>query len=43
MAQVGKGCLILSDSLNHSSIVAGARQSGAKIKVSRGPAALRGY
>ncbi|KAG2452256.1 hypothetical protein HYH02_003280 [Chlamydomonas schloesseri] len=34
-ALVGKGCLIMSDSLNHSSIVAGARQSGAKIKVFR--------
>ena len=32
-ALVGKGCLLLSDSLNHSSIVAGARGSGAKVKV----------
>eukprot|EP00455_Lapot_gusevi_P015405 TRINITY_DN1779_c0_g1_i1.p1 TRINITY_DN1779_c0_g1~~TRINITY_DN1779_c0_g1_i1.p1 ORF type:complete len:488 (-),score=149.17 TRINITY_DN1779_c0_g1_i1:50-1513(-) len=30
---VGKGGLIVSDSLNHSSIVTGARSSGAKIKV----------
>ncbi|GAB4817159.1 hypothetical protein N2152v2_004205 [Parachlorella kessleri] len=29
----GKGCLIISDSLNHSSIVAGVRGSGAKVKV----------
>ncbi|KXZ47975.1 hypothetical protein GPECTOR_31g337 [Gonium pectorale] len=34
-ALVGKGCLILSDALNHSSIVAGTRQSGAKVKVFR--------
>eukprot|EP00937_MAST-01D_sp_MAST-1D-sp2_P001767 g1767.t1 len=32
---VGKGCLIISDSLNHTSIVAGARASGAKIAVFR--------
>ncbi|GFR41818.1 hypothetical protein Agub_g2590 [Astrephomene gubernaculifera] len=32
---VGKGCLVLSDALNHSSIVAGSRLSGAKIKVFR--------
>ena len=32
-ALVGKGCLILSDALNHSSIVAGVRGSGAKVKV----------
>ena len=32
-SQVGKGCLVLSDALNHSSIVAGVRQSGAKVKV----------
>ncbi|CAM6116275.1 unnamed protein product [Calypogeia fissa] len=32
-ALVGKGCLIISDSLNHSSIVAGARGSGAKVSV----------
>lgn len=31
----GKGSLIISDSLNHSSIVVGARNSGAKIKVFR--------
>lgn len=30
---VGKGGLIISDSLNHTSIVTGARSSGAKIKV----------
>lgn len=29
----GKGCLIISDSLNHNSIVAGARTSGAVIRV----------
>ncbi|GBG71492.1 hypothetical protein CBR_g8908 [Chara braunii] len=32
-ALVGKGCLVISDSLNHSSIVAGVRGSGAKVKV----------
>lgn len=32
-ALVGKGCLLISDALNHTSIVAGARQSGAKISV----------
>ena len=32
-AIVGKGCLIISDALNHSSIVAGVRGSGAKVKV----------
>ncbi|GJD11575.1 Long chain base biosynthesis protein 2b [Galdieria sulphuraria] len=32
---VGPGCLILSDELNHASIVVGARASGAKIKVFR--------
>jgi len=32
-ALVGKGGLIISDSLNHASIVIGARSSGAKIKV----------
>ena len=31
-ALVGKGCLIISDSINHNSIVAGAKLSGAKIK-----------
>lgn len=30
---VDKGCLILSDSLNHTSLVLGARISGAKIQV----------
>ena len=33
-ALVGKGCLIISDSLNHASIVTGVRGSGAKVKVS---------
>ena len=32
-ALVGKGSLIISDSLNHSSIVNGARASGAKVRV----------
>jgi len=32
-ALVGKGGLIISDSMNHASIVCGARTSGAKIKV----------
>lgn len=32
-ALVGKGCLLISDALNHTSIVSGARQSGAKIAV----------
>jgi serine palmitoyltransferase len=30
---MGKGCLIISDSLNHASLVTGCRSSGAKIKV----------
>ncbi|KAJ9521949.1 hypothetical protein QJQ45_024829 [Haematococcus lacustris] len=34
-ALAGKGCLIISDALNHASIVAGARASGAKVKVFR--------
>lgn len=34
-ALVGKGCLIISDALNHASIVAGVRSSGAKVKVFR--------
>jgi len=32
-ALVGKGCLIISDSLNHASLVSGCRSSGARIKV----------
>ena len=32
-AFVGKGCLLISDSLNHSSIVTGARASGATVRV----------
>ncbi|ETO19956.1 serine palmitoyltransferase [Reticulomyxa filosa] len=31
-ALVGKGCLVISDSLNHNSIVVGARSSGSIIK-----------
>ena len=31
----GKGSLIISDALNHASIVAGTRGSGAKVKVGR--------
>lgn len=31
-AIVGKGCLVISDSFNHASLVAGCRSSGAKIK-----------
>lgn len=31
----GKGCLLISDALNHASIVTGARSSGAKVKVFR--------
>lgn len=34
-ALVGKGCLIVSDSLNHNSIVKGCGGSGAKVKVFR--------
>lgn len=33
-ALVGKGCLVISDALNHASIVAGVRGSGAKVKAS---------
>ncbi len=36
-ALVGKGCLVLSDSLNHASIVSGVRGSGAKVKVRSAP------
>ena len=32
-ALVGRGCLVVSDALNHASIVAGVRGSGAKVKV----------
>ncbi|EDV21631.1 Serine palmitoyltransferase 2 [Trichoplax sp. H2] len=34
-ALVGKGCMIISDELNHASIVTGARLSGAKVSVYR--------
>ncbi|KAJ2158387.1 serine palmitoyltransferase component [Coemansia sp. RSA 552] len=34
-ALVSKGCLIISDELNHSSLVSGARLSGASIRVFR--------
>jgi len=36
-ALVGRGCLVISDALNHASIVAGVRGSGAKVKVRRLP------
>ena len=32
-ALVGRGCLVISDALNHASIVAGVRGSGAKVAV----------
>ena len=31
-ALLGKGCLLLSDELNHASIVLGAKLSGAKVQ-----------
>ena len=34
-ALIGKGCLVMSDALNHSSIVTGVRGSGAKVHVFR--------
>jgi len=34
-ALAGQGCLVISDALNHASIVVGARSSGAKVKVFR--------
>ena len=36
-ALVSKGCLVLSDSLNHASIVTGVRASGAKVKACQSP------
>ena len=33
-ALVSKGCLVISDALNHASIVTGVRASGAKVKAS---------
>lgn len=41
-ALVGKGCLVLSDSLNHASIVSGVRGSGAKVKVGVSAGSLHG-
>jgi len=35
MSLVGPGCLLISDALNHASIVVGSRTSGAKIKTFR--------
>ena len=32
---IGPGCVIISDELNHASLVLGARLSGAKIRVFR--------
>lgn len=34
-ALVGKGCLVLSDALNHTSIVTGVRSSGASVRIFR--------
>ena len=36
-ALVGKGSLIISDQLNHASIVAGARAAGARVSGRAGP------
>ena len=33
LTMIPKGCLVVSDSLNHASIVVGCRSSGASIKV----------
>ena len=33
-ALMGEGCLLISDALNHASIVSGSKGSGAKVKVS---------
>lgn len=34
---IAEGCLVLSDALNHASIAAGVRASGAKLKVRASP------